>query len=160
MYYYRTSYYDPSIGRFLLEDPIGLSSGDINFYVYVGNNPINFINPLGLYFGPPIPIVPTPKPVDPPGCCQGNICCDKDLKRDSPDCDKYGDRSYYGSSLKCFCKCAGDSEWEQRARGCLSCMEDTGFSDNRNHKFCYGVADKAGFDKPNLRLYKCYLKCL
>lgn len=35
--YYRARYYDPAIGRFLSVDPIGLASGDINYYRYVGN---------------------------------------------------------------------------------------------------------------------------
>ena len=45
--YYRARYYDPTIGRFLQEDPIGFNSGDLNFYTYVGNNPLTFIDPSG-----------------------------------------------------------------------------------------------------------------
>ena len=33
--------------RFLGEDPIGFNSKDFNFYRYVGNDPINFIDPNG-----------------------------------------------------------------------------------------------------------------
>lgn len=40
-------YYDPSTGRFLTRDPISYAGG-INLYSYVQNNPINFIDPLGL----------------------------------------------------------------------------------------------------------------
>jgi RHS repeat-associated protein len=47
LYYYRARYYDASIGRFISEDPIGFGGG-INFYVYVGNDPINILDPLGL----------------------------------------------------------------------------------------------------------------
>ena len=46
--YYRARYYHPGLARFIGEDPIGLAGGDVNFYVYVGNNPMNFIDPFGL----------------------------------------------------------------------------------------------------------------
>jgi RHS repeat-associated protein len=44
--YYRARYYDPKIGRFISEDPIGFLGG-VNFYSYVGGNPISLIDPLG-----------------------------------------------------------------------------------------------------------------
>ncbi|MDD4950809.1 RHS repeat-associated core domain-containing protein, partial [Sulfuricurvum sp.] len=47
LYYYRARYYDPTIGRFITPDPIGFLSGDTNFYRYVGNDPINFIDHSG-----------------------------------------------------------------------------------------------------------------
>jgi RHS repeat-associated protein len=47
LYYYRARYYDPKIGRFISEDPIGFSGG-LNFYAYVRNNPINRVDPSGL----------------------------------------------------------------------------------------------------------------
>ena len=48
VYYYRARYYDPSIGRFLSEDPIAFNAG-LNFYGYVNDNPLNFADPTGLY---------------------------------------------------------------------------------------------------------------
>jgi len=40
-------YYDPASGRFLTKDPIGFAGG-INQYAYVGNDPVNFMDPYGL----------------------------------------------------------------------------------------------------------------
>jgi RHS repeat-associated protein len=48
--YYRARYYDPGVGRFISEDPIGFDGGDTNLYRYVGNSPINFTDPSGLMF--------------------------------------------------------------------------------------------------------------
>jgi RHS repeat-associated protein len=47
LYYYRSRYYDPGIGRFLNEDPIGLRGG-MNRYIYTANSPIKFNDPSGL----------------------------------------------------------------------------------------------------------------
>ncbi|WP_018079022.1 RHS repeat-associated core domain-containing protein [Thiobacillus denitrificans] len=47
LYYYRARYYDPVIGRFASEDPLGFEAG-INFYAYVGNNPVNANDPDGM----------------------------------------------------------------------------------------------------------------
>lgn len=46
LYYYRARYYDPEIGRFISEDPIGFRGG-INFYAYVTANPLNMVDPTG-----------------------------------------------------------------------------------------------------------------
>ncbi len=47
-YYYRNRYYMPAHGRFLSEDPVGLSGGDYNLYRYVFNAPTRLVDPLGL----------------------------------------------------------------------------------------------------------------
>jgi len=70
--YHRARYYDPSDGRFVSEDPLGLKGG-LNSYAYVDNNPTNFVDPAGLKktcvpygdpmpffwwttYGPPVPV--------------------------------------------------------------------------------------------------------
>lgn len=45
--YYRARYYDPRIGRFINEDPVGLSGGT-NLFGYVDNAPVAGVDPLGL----------------------------------------------------------------------------------------------------------------
>ncbi|MDP1614713.1 MAG: RHS repeat-associated core domain-containing protein, partial [Methylococcales bacterium] len=47
LYYYRARYYDTDTGRFISEDPLGFGAG-INFYAYVGNNPVNANDPSGM----------------------------------------------------------------------------------------------------------------
>ncbi len=46
LYYYRARYYDPRLGRFTSEDPIGLRGG-LNLYHYVFNNPAKSTDPFG-----------------------------------------------------------------------------------------------------------------
>jgi RHS repeat-associated protein len=47
LYFYRARYYDPKVGRFISEDPIGFLGGN-NFYMYVENDPANKTDPGGL----------------------------------------------------------------------------------------------------------------
>jgi len=46
LYYYRSRYYDPSLSRFVSEDPIGLNGG-INTFAYAGGDPVNRVDPFG-----------------------------------------------------------------------------------------------------------------
>jgi RHS repeat-associated protein len=48
LYYYRARYYDPTVGRFIGEDPAGFDAGSPNFFAYVGNDPTDAIDPYGL----------------------------------------------------------------------------------------------------------------
>ena len=71
LFYYRARYYDPSVGRFLSEDSLRFERGP-NFYSYVGNNPTNWVDPIGhgCYLRTPTGFSEVP-------CankCLGNVC--------------------------------------------------------------------------------------
>jgi RHS repeat-associated protein len=107
LYYYRARYYDSRVGKFIGQDPIQFRAGDSNLYRYVGNSPLNEIDPSGQQslvsfrvpsiprVKPPIPIIapaPTPQPQpnpqpaprpSPNGCSPNpNSCppCESNLK--------------------------------------------------------------------------------
>jgi RHS repeat-associated protein len=44
--YYNARYYDPALSRFLQADPV---LDGLNRYAYVGNNPVKYVDPSGLY---------------------------------------------------------------------------------------------------------------
>lgn len=48
LYFYRARFMNPRLGRFISRDPLEFVAGDANMQTYVGNNPINAIDPLGL----------------------------------------------------------------------------------------------------------------
>ncbi|PVM90312.1 RHS repeat domain-containing protein [Caulobacter endophyticus] len=52
-YNYKARIYSPSLGRFMQTDPIGYSDG-INWQAYVGNDPINKIDPTGTDYSYPV----------------------------------------------------------------------------------------------------------
>ncbi|MEW6296042.1 MAG: RHS repeat-associated core domain-containing protein [Candidatus Diapherotrites archaeon] len=58
--YYGYRFYVPALGRWLTRDPLG-EEGGINLYGFAENNPINWVDPFGLWtmpFPAPVPIVP------------------------------------------------------------------------------------------------------
>ena len=58
LHYNRFRYYDPDIGRFISQDPIGLLGGN-NLYQYAPN-PVGWIDPLGLAHKAPTELPDTP----------------------------------------------------------------------------------------------------
>jgi RHS repeat-associated protein len=48
--YMRARYYNPYLCRFLNPDPAGFSGG-LNFYAYADGNPVNYLDPFGLWAG-------------------------------------------------------------------------------------------------------------
>ncbi|MBK7922997.1 MAG: RHS repeat-associated core domain-containing protein [Gemmatimonadetes bacterium] len=68
LYYMRARYYDPALGRWISEDPIGIAGG-LNVYAYAGNDPVNGRDPSGLD----------------PDCDPGVVCLPPLERHDEPE---------------------------------------------------------------------------
>jgi RHS repeat-associated protein len=93
---YGFRFYNPAIGRWMTRDPLG-ESGGINLYGFVGNNPINFVDPYGLAKGDwwdPRTYLPTPPPPGPPGSGCGDEKTDCIVPDLYPEACKAHDKCY------------------------------------------------------------------
>ncbi|MGI8819546.1 MAG: RHS repeat domain-containing protein [Chthoniobacterales bacterium] len=48
-YEFRARAYNPRLGRFMSEDPMGFAAGDANLFRYCAGDPVNFVDPSGLF---------------------------------------------------------------------------------------------------------------
>jgi len=129
LYYYRARYFSPELQRFISEDPIGIGGG-INFFAYVGNNPINYRDSLGLMLW---------NPVGPEGC--------KYYKDRCNECGGGTTGDAYSCAVYQCCKDFGYDPTVNCIRGCLikwdkekcSKLPEPGRSKCRReaHIYCY-----------------------
>ena len=129
--------YNPAIGKYVESDPLyfgivrmtasGLKIGfpllkprkqkDISLYLYVGDNPINLVDPLGLYASCPLntycPGAPKYNwgPLSPAQC----ICWCKQLNKTPEDqckcmSEPFGDDDLYDACMKCNSKGLSEKE--------------------------------------------------
>jgi RHS repeat-associated protein len=81
LYYYRSRYYDPVVGRFISEDAIGFNAGDANLYRYVGNSAVNAIDPFGYRtINGKTPVCQAPRVRRNPLLSKNPACTDKDVE--------------------------------------------------------------------------------
>ena len=74
LYYYRARYYSTLFGRFISEDPLSFSGGDVDLYTYVFDNPIDFEDPSGTtcYYSQSTGVLtcyPSSRPLQPTNSC-------------------------------------------------------------------------------------------
>ena len=111
LYYNRYRDYDPSIGRYVQADPIGLGGG-ANDYLYADGNPVSGTDPLGL------------EKVDLFGPDDGNFHGGFGRERDIPGvCQVYGHMAPSGIAVwrngrKVFLTVPADINRELMQRGC------------------------------------------
>lgn len=86
LYYMRARYFDPNLGRWVSEDPIGLAGGH-NIYAYSGNDPVNWSDPSGLDPCPTVPLPPESGPGGPLVAVMDDDCLLPTPSTDPPRAD-------------------------------------------------------------------------
>lgn len=82
------------------------------------------------------------------------------LPSTSSECDNYAEDDYYnGARTRCFCKCAGDSQWAIYVRGCLRHLYERGVSPAVAHEICFDGAKNRQLPEPTVTLGWCFAYC-
>ena len=124
-----------SVAFWLSRDPLQgaeMKQGP-NLYCYVGNEPIDYIDSLGLKCDC----------VDSGGNpTQGNLagskCCTGAPPMSNTDPNPYTkDYTYWHRSARQFFSAARNGAWSNSVRSCLACMYKHGASPGYSHLFCY-----------------------
>jgi RHS repeat-associated protein len=140
-HYYRSRYFDSTLGRFTSEDAVSFLGG-INFYAYALNQPTNYIDPHGF------------APEGKCGCSQGapggiekakKCCADtQPISADDPGPNPYSPcQTYMKVNAAGMYRWGGNGPWGQIVRGCLLCALQSGASMSDAHHYCY----KRGLDR-------------
>jgi len=150
--------YDASIGRWLSEDPLTALMRDLaarskggfpavagathQAYFFTGNRPVTLVDDLGAAPQPP---------------STGRDCTSR-----SPVCESYAPCDHYMyANAKCFCRCAGNSQWSSLVRCCLVDARSAGYSMEGAHRLCYALAmlrHPTSVSPPGLGA--CYRNCV
>ncbi len=121
-------YYDPKTGKFITADPIGLAGG-INPFVYVSNNPLSYVDPLGLQQILPGPIpLPIPFPVTPIPNKSSNIIDDLLLKKSTPrwpswPSDDSGDDAWPKDDKNFCIRTYSNCKQYKWSGNCMACLD-------------------------------------
>ena len=122
-------YLDPTTGRFLTRDPIGLEGG-VNLYAYVGNNPVNEDDPSGYQRQY------KPKPPKQGDSGKYQHCISEGIQK---HCKGVGvsDNTLYAWA---WCIIYAESSWNPEARsdaGAIGCMQIMPVNDKKCKKAGY-----------------------
>jgi RHS repeat-associated protein len=152
-YHVRNRVLDPHLGRWTRRDPLGYVDG-MSVYEYGTSKPLTSLDRLGLA----VDECPNQENMEDTDCEQ--YAKDNPMPEKSECCDNYPDDYYYFyANAKCFCKCAGDSDWSQFVRACLQCEYFRGTPPDEAHDKCYELGSQQGFGAPDVKLLRCWYKC-